>query len=255
MSPTTKTIVLITGATQGIGLATATALAKHHAYHVLIGSRSLPAGQKIASDLKSQGFAADAVQLDLQSDSSIAAAAAHINDTYGHLDVLINNAGVLLDVTFDRALPLRELYQETFSVNVFGTAILTDALLPLLQKSQEVPRVVFVSSRMGSLAESLDPTKPWYHGNYIVYDASKAAVNMLAVEYSRVLNTGEGGRGAYVNAVCPGLVKTGLTGWMEGADSPEMGARRVVELATTTGEGPETKTTGTFSARGEVVAW
>jgi NAD(P)-dependent dehydrogenase (short-subunit alcohol dehydrogenase family) len=258
MSTANKTVVLITGANQGIGLATATALAKDHGYHVIIGSRSLPAGQKVASDLKTQGFSADAVQLDLQSDGSIAAAAAYITDKYGHLDVLINNAGVLLDATFDRSLPLRELYQKTFSVNVFGTAALTEALLPLLRKSEQIARVVFLSSRMGSLAESLDPTKLWYHGNYIAYDASKAAVNLLAIEYSRVLNTVEkekGGKGAYVNVVCPGLIKTNLTGYIEYGDTTENGAIRAVELATLTGSGPETKTTGTFSARGEVVAW
>ena len=90
MSTPSSTIVLITGANQGIGLAAATILARDHKYHVIIGSRTLSNGTKVVEQLKSEGLSADTVQLDLCSDESIKAAAEYINKTYGKLDVLIN---------------------------------------------------------------------------------------------------------------------------------------------------------------------
>ncbi|KAH6684083.1 putative short chain dehydrogenase family protein [Halenospora varia] len=244
---TTKTIALITGANQGIGNATATRLAKEHSYHVIIGSRSLSAGQTLVSTLKSQGLSADAVQLDLQSDDSIAAATKYLTETYGHLDVLVNNAGVLLDVRGE--MNMREMFETTFSTNVTGTAVLTKSLLPLLRASTQRPRVIFVSSRMGSLSESLNKDTAWYAADYQAYDASKAAVNILTANYARILADKE----ARVNAVCPGLVATNLTGYVSYGTSPEMGATRIVELATVTGN--ESDITGTFSDRDGVVPW
>jgi NAD(P)-dependent dehydrogenase (short-subunit alcohol dehydrogenase family) len=241
-----KTIVLISGANQGIGLAAATRLAREHNYHVIIGSRNPESGHKVADQLKSEGLSADTVQLDIQSDDSIAAAAAYLAETYGHIDVLINNAGVLLD----RAnLPIRQLYDTTFSINVAGTACLTEALLPLLRKSTERPRVIFVSTCMASLNISLDTTTPFYNIDYKAYDASKAAVNMLMINYSRILAD----KKALVNAVCPGLVSTNLTGYMAQGTTPEVGAQRLVELATVTGE--KSDVTGTFSNRDGSLPW
>lgn len=241
-----KTIVLISGANQGIGLATATRLAREHNYHVIIGSRNLENGSKVTEQLKSEGLSADTVQLDTQSDDSIAAATAYLAETYGHIDVLINNAGVLLD----RAnLPIRQLYDTTFSVNVAGTACLTEALLPLLRKSAGRPRVIFVSSAMGSLNISLDSSTMFYKTDYKAYDASKAAVNMLMINYSRILAD----KKAFVNAVCPGLVSTNLTGYIAQGTTTEVGAQRLVELATVTGK--DTDVTGTFSNKDGSLPW
>ncbi|KAH8683387.1 hypothetical protein BGZ60DRAFT_368927 [Tricladium varicosporioides] len=246
-STTTKTIALITGANQGIGHAVATILVKEHSYHVIIASRSLPAGETVASSLKSQGLSADAIQLDLQSDDSIAAATQYLTETYGHLDVLINNAGVLLDV--HKEMKMREMFEVTFNTNVTGTAVLTKSLLPLLRASTQRPRIIFVSSRMGSLSESLNKDTAWYAADYQAYDASKAAVNILTANYARILADKE----ARVNAVCPGLVATNLTGYLSYGTSPEVGATRIVELATVSGK--ESDVTGTFSDRQGVVPW
>ncbi|TVY47497.1 Carbonyl reductase [NADPH] [Lachnellula occidentalis] len=250
MAVTDKTIVLISGANQGIGAAVATALAKEHKYHVIIGSRNIENGQKVASQLKSEGFSADSVQLDLHSDDSIAAAAAYLTKTYGHLDVLINNAAILLDGS-DKAkdMSVRELFDVTLSTNVTGTACLTESLLPLLRQSAQRPRLVFVSSSMGSLAHSLNPAVPWYATDYKAYDASKAGVNILTANYSRILADKE----ARVNSVCPGLVATNLTGYTAYGHSPEIGARRIVELATVTGK--DSDVTGTFSDKDGSVPW
>lgn len=249
MTVTDKTIAFISGANQGIGLAAATRLAKEHNYHVIIGSRNIENGHKAANQLKSEGFSADSVQLDIQSDESIAAATAYLNKTYGHLDVLVNNAGVLLDGESGGNMPTRQLYDITFSINVAGTACLTEALLPLLRKSAQRPRLIFVSSRMGSLAESLNANTAYYNSDYQAYDASKAAVNILALNYSRKLADKQ----ARVNAVCPGLVATNLTNYISYGHTPEVGAQRIVELATLTGANSDV--TGTWSDKDGSIPW
>ncbi|KUJ11710.1 short chain dehydrogenase [Mollisia scopiformis] len=246
MAVTNKTIALISGANQGIGAAAALRLAKEHNYHVIIGSRNIENGEKVANQIKSEGFSADTVQLDLQSDESIAAATTYLAKTYGHLDVLVNNAGILYD---RRELTTRELFDVTLSTNVTGTACLTESLLPLLRKSAQRPRVLFVSSRMGSLAESLDSSRPWYATDYKAYDASKAAVNILTANYSRILANKE----ARVNSVCPGLVATNLTGYIAYGTTTEIGAQRIVELATLTGK--DSDVTGTFSDKDGSISW
>ncbi|KAL4883160.1 hypothetical protein BJY04DRAFT_216458 [Aspergillus karnatakaensis] len=242
----TRPIVLITGANQGIGLATAKILASQHDYHVIIGARNTEAGTRVADEIKKAGYHASFLQLDLTSEESIKAAVATVEKDFGYLDVLINNAAILKDT--DPSLSPWELYTNTFMTNVVGTAVLTHYLLPLLRKAQSgPPRIVFLSSIMGSLHWSQDKTVPWYAIDYKAYDASKAAVHMLALNYHRILEP-EGGK---VNVVCPGLVKTNLSGYMEAGTSTELGAQRVVELAVQGEDG----VSGTFSNRDGEIAW
>jgi NAD(P)-dependent dehydrogenase (short-subunit alcohol dehydrogenase family) len=248
MATTTATqIALISGANQGIGLAVANILAREHGYHVVVASRKAAAGEKVAAELRAAGHAASSVQLDLTDKSSIKAAVKTFGLEFGHLDVLINNAGVLLDATWDRTTgdPF-DLFEATFMPNVVGTAALTEGLMPHLQKSS-LPRIVFVSSIMGSLEKSRDKSTPWYNIDYTAYDASKAAVNVLTLNYARILE----GSGAKVNSVCPGLVKTALTRYIEYGTSPDVGATRIVEMATLGQDGP----TGTFSNRDGPLPW
>ena len=231
-----RTIAFITGANQGVGLATAKILAKDHGYHVIIGSRNREAGEKAAADIKAAGASASSVQLDLTSKSSIKAAIDTIDREFGHLDVLINNAGILLDgKPSSKDLSTWELYTRTFTTNVIGPATLTDGLVPLIRKAQAKPaRVIFVSTTMASLKISTDESTPFYPVDYTSYDASKAAVNMLMINYHRKLAD----TGAKVNAVCPGLVKSNLTGYMEAGTSAEVGAQQVVKMATIGEDGP-----------------
>ncbi|KAF2020805.1 short chain dehydrogenase [Aaosphaeria arxii CBS 175.79] len=244
MTNTKKTIALISGANQGIGLAVAAQLAKDHGYHVIIGSRNASAGEQAVATIASEGVSISTVQLDLASDDSISAAVKSIEQQFGVLDVLVNNAGVLLDL--DKTLSTRDLFSQTLETNVIGTACLTEACLPLLKKS-ELPRVVFVSSRMGSVTCSLDKSTLYYETDYKAYDSSKAAVNMLASNYARILE----GSGGLVNVACPGLIKTKLTGYHAYGGTTEEGAKRIVELATLEKGGQ----TGTFSDRGGEVPW
>ncbi|KAH8885717.1 short chain dehydrogenase reductase [Thozetella sp. PMI_491] len=252
ITPTT-TIALVSGANQGIGKAVALRLAKEHNYFVLIGSRNLAAGEALAEEIRAAGHGASALQLDLVSEDSITAAVSTITDKYGRLDVLVNNAGVLLDEANafkDVAkMPTRELFEKTFNVNVIGTACLTEALLPLLLKAIRPPgpRVVFVSSTFGSIDNALNPDAAMYDLDFKAYDSSKVAVNMLAINYARILRD----VGGLVNVACPGLVSTDLIAFSSAGDPPELGAQRIVELATLAEGGP----TATFSNRHGPVAW
>ncbi|KAF9765178.1 hypothetical protein IL306_002588 [Fusarium sp. DS 682] len=231
-----RTLALVTGSTQGIGLAVVKELAIKHNYHVLLGVRNTKAGEEIASDLRKDGHQASVVELDLNSPESIDKAIQHIDEKYGYLDVLINNAAVLLDGHKD--LSTWDLFSKTFTTNVIGTGCLTQNLLPLLRKAKHSPcRIVFVTSVMGSLAKATDETTIYYNIDYKAYNASKAAVNMLMFNFARELDD----VGGKVNSVCPGLVKTSLTKYHEWGTSPEVGAERIVEMATVGEDGP-TKT-------------
>lgn len=137
-SPTeTETIVIITGANKGIGRAVAERLAREHDYTVIIGSRSPAAGEAVASQLVAEGHRAAAVQLDVLSDQSVAAAAQFVSDTYGRLDVLVVNHGQFLDKRRPDVpeLGTRELYTRTMAVNVVGAACVAEAFAPLLRKA------------------------------------------------------------------------------------------------------------------------
>lgn len=239
-------VALITGGNAGIGEAVVRILSKTPNFHVIIGSRRLDSGNELANSLKEQGHSVSAIQLDITSDDSIDKAIKEIANTHGKLDVLVNNAGVLLDTHPDAFSSTRDLFSKTFDTNVFGTAALTEAALPLLQKSKH-PRVIFVSSTMGSLTVSGDSTTFFYNGDYKAYDASKAAVNILAVNYARILKP----YGGVSNAVCPGLVKTKMSGFIDAGTPVEIGAERIVQLATAAPGGPS----GTFSNKDGPVPW
>lgn len=231
MATTSDTIVLITGANKGVGRATAQRLAREHGFTVIIGSRNLSAGEKVATEPTSEGHRAFAVQLDVLSDESIAAAAKFVDETFGRLDVLINNHGQFID-RWEPSIPelsTRDLYTKTLATNVVGTACVTEAFLPLLKKAQQ-PRIVFVSSSMSSLANALDKKQLYYPLNGAAYITSKTAVNMLALQYAKRLED----VGGKVNAACPGLVDTDLTRKAYGAaaKTPEQGAEYIVKLAT-----------------------
>lgn len=154
-------IVLITGGNRGIGLGVARNLALQYPdYTVIISSRSLEEGKKAASLLNAEGLTSvTSIEIDVTSDASVSAAKNHIEESYHHLDVLINNAGIALDIKDREKYSLREMMKRTYDVNVFGAAAVTEAFIPLLEKSSN-PRIVFTSSTVGSLARMSDITNP-----------------------------------------------------------------------------------------------
>ena len=227
------TTTLITGANRGIGYETARQLVAA-GHTVWIGSRDLARGRAAAEEL-----GARAVQLDVTDDASVAAAALTIEA----LDVLVNNAAVEergdgnavigpVDVTAD-------LVRKTFDTNVFGTVRVLHAFLPLLQCSA-APVVVNVSSGLGSLTVVSSMPADIYPG--VAYPASKAAVNMITVQYAKALPH------LRINAADPGFTKTDLNG-NTGTQTVAEGAEVVVRLAQV---GPDGPTGGLFNTAGSV---
>jgi NAD(P)-dependent dehydrogenase (short-subunit alcohol dehydrogenase family) len=240
-----KNIVLITGANRGIGYGLAKKLARDYPnYHVIIGSRDANQGIEAASSLSSEGLTVTALALDVTSDESISAASTFVQQKYGRLDVLVNNAGVALDIK-EKGTPIRMLMQRTFDINVFGAAAVTDAFISLLEKSNN-PRIVFTSSSVGSLTRASDLANPWSRTPITAYRTSKTALNMLMLSYAASLHE----KGFKVNASCPGYIGTNLNDH-RGTGSVDDGATNLARLATLGKDGE----TGTFSTTEEVRPW
>lgn len=244
MSSTQTKIALVTGATRGIGLETARQLAEA-GLHVLLAGRDRDKAVAASLTLQAQGLDVEAIALDVANDDSIAAAADEVQRKYGHLDVLVNNAGVLRD---DLARKPSEqplsAWRETFDTNVFGLVATTQAFLPLLKKAPAA-RIVNVSSLLGSIAAHRDPASPIYDFKVPAYNVSKSAVNAWTVQLAHELRD----TSIKVNAVHPGSVKTDMNtyGDLDVAD----GARTSVRMALLPADGPS----GGFVHFEETLPW
>ncbi|KAI2465804.1 putative short chain dehydrogenase/reductase [Annulohypoxylon bovei var. microspora] len=207
-----ETIILVTGADRGIGYETAAAPSSASASsHILLGSRSAERGQKALEELQptqpargsSSKGAISATQIDVTDQDPIRAAKEQIDARFGKLDVLINNAGVVVYQQVDKLTALRQV----FETNVFGQTAVTEATEPLLKKAAK-PYVIYVSSEQGSVTKRLDPDYEHRAARGDPYRMSKAALDMLAAchryDYA--------GWGCRVLAFNPGWCVTNLTG-------------------------------------------
>ncbi len=235
-------IALITGANKGIGKETAKQLGKL-GFKVFIGSRDFERGQAAANELKALGIQAEALQLDVTSQSSVDAAIAAIEKKEGHLDVLVNNAGIVAERSTTLDTTDIAKVEATMQTNFFGPLRVLKSAQRLLEKSKS-PRVVNVSSSLGSLTFSSDKDSPYKDFLTFGYNCSKAALNMLTVVAAGSFNK------ARVNAVCPGYVATDINDY-SGPRSVEEGAAIVVKMATIGDDGP---TGGFFNDEG-LIAW
>jgi NAD(P)-dependent dehydrogenase (short-subunit alcohol dehydrogenase family) len=238
-------IALITGANKGIGFETARQLAAK-GVHVLLGSRDRGKGVDAALKLQREGLEVEALQLDVTRAESIAAAAQGVDRKYGVLDILINNAGVMLD---DPSKPASQqslaLWRSTFDTNLFGVVAVTQAFLPLLRKS-DGGRIVNLSSILGSIALHSDPGSSIYGYLRPAYNVSKSAVNAWTVQLAQELKDSR----IKVNAVHPGHVQTEMGG--AAAPMPLVeGARTSVQLALIGSDGPN----GAFLHLGQALPW
>ncbi|NLR81040.1 SDR family oxidoreductase [Chitinophaga eiseniae] len=227
---------LITGANKGIGFETARQLLQK-GFYVYIGSRDLQKGIHAVEKLKSEGLPhTAAVQLDVTDETSVMMAREEIGKETNVLDVLINNAGVNGGQPPYNALEATlEQFIAAFNTNVFGVASVTKAFIDLLHKSYE-PRIVNVSTSVGSLALQSDPGWPAYdYAKYAVYGASKAALNMYTVHLAYELRNTP----FKVNAVCPGYTSTDFT--FNNGGSVDTAARRIVKYALIGQDGPTGK--------------
>ncbi|WP_235856799.1 SDR family NAD(P)-dependent oxidoreductase [Occultella glacieicola] len=150
------TTVLITGANRGLGLTTARRLGEL-GWRVLLGARDPGRGDAAAADLVAAGLDVRAVALDVTSQDSVTAAVEQVRANHDHLDVLVNNAGVL-GATGDPARTTAADFLGPYGVNVLGPVRVTQAFLPLLRAARR-PRVVMVSSGLGSIAVTSDPRR------------------------------------------------------------------------------------------------
>jgi NAD(P)-dependent dehydrogenase (short-subunit alcohol dehydrogenase family) len=146
------------------------------------------------------------------------------------LDVLFNNAGIAAN----QEKVDREILRKIFETNVFGTMLLSNALMPLLKKSKQ-PRIINVSSVMGSIGMKLDTSVPFHQVGVEVYRMSKAALNMLSAHQYTVMKE----FGGIAFSYCPGRVATNLDGGADmseeerkeaGMDTPEFSAKNLVEV-------------------------
>jgi len=228
--------VLITGANRGIGLATAKELLKK-GFYVYLGSRNPRSGLDVVKNFKETGLGnVEAISLDVTDDDSVANAFETISKSTNQLDVLINNAGInggappytAIEATCDQ-------FRHAFETNVIGVARVTRAFIELLKKSPQ-PRIVNVSTSVGSLSLQSDPRWPAYgYAKYAVYASSKAALNMYTVHLAYELRN----TAFKINAVCPGYTKTDFTG-NHGGDV-EVAAKRIAKYALLDENGPTGK--------------
>ncbi|TWD58260.1 NADP-dependent 3-hydroxy acid dehydrogenase YdfG [Agrobacterium vitis] len=241
----TSSIALITGANKGIGFAIARQLGAR-GHMVWLGCRDMSRGEAAALSLRGEGIDARAVELNVTEDASVTNAAKTIEKAVGCLDVLVNNAGLMLGEPTSLARESIDEMKQMFDTNVFGVLRVTQAFLPLLRKSGAA-RVVMMSSGLSSLTDALDMRSETWGVGFGGYCASKTALNMLTVKLAKELDR----EGIKVNAVDPGLTSTDMTGNGPG-HSADDGARPAVALATMHAFGPSA---GLFacSSAGELV--
>ena len=230
-------VAVVTGANRGIGLEICRRLARA-GLTVVLTSRSAAKGRTAVRALREEGLEVDHHLLDVTSPVGIKALAAYLAKRYGRVDVLVNNAGVLLDPKASRVADSRaQTYHDTLETNLFGPLLVIQALLPLMKKNGR-GRIVNVSSALGRLA-TMDVGTP-------AYRISKAGLNALTAMLAAEVRSS----GILVNAVCPGWVRTS----MGGPDAPlsvEEGADTAVWLATLPDDGPSG---GLFKER-KPVSW
>ena len=237
MNATAARIALITGANKGIGFEVARQLVSH-GFQVVLGARRRDAGRQAAAELAQDGGQTQFLEIDIANPASITRAAKQLAALVDHLDVLVNNAGILEDGKATAPDVDAGVVRRTFETNTLGPLLVTQAMLPLLLQAPDGARIVNVSSGAGALGEMTS----WAPA----YSISKTALNAVTRQFAAALRT----RHIAVNSVCPGWVRTA----MGGAGAPravQQGADTIVWLAT---EAPASLT-GRFVRDRKVIGW
>lgn len=237
---TTTRVALISGANRGIGFEIARQLARK-GVAVVIGSRDLDKGRAAAQLIVDEGFPAEAVQLEVTDNASIIAAVGTVVQRHGRIDILVNNAAILVDGPGGFKSSLFELDAETarqtFETNLLGPLRLTQAVVPTMQRHR-YGRIVNLSSGAGQLSDM--------RTGFPAYRMSKTALNAL----TRITAAELAGVDIKVNAVCPGWVRTDMGG-AEAERPVETGAETPVWLAMLPEDGP----TGGFFRDQRPIPW
>ncbi len=241
-----KKVALITGANKGLGFEMARQLGKT-GVAVVLAARDPQKGEAAAEALRKQGVDAQFLKLDVTNRQDHSAAARFLDQNFGRLDILINNAGIAGEQlgAGSPGSPSDEVLQKTFDTNFFAPVALTRALLPLLKKS-EAGRIVNMSSILGSQTLHADPNSPIYNFKALSYDASKAALNSFTIHLAFELKDTK----IKVNSAHPGWVKTDMGTDAAPMEIPE-GGKTGVELALLGADGP----TGGYFHLGKPLPW
>jgi NAD(P)-dependent dehydrogenase (short-subunit alcohol dehydrogenase family) len=226
---------LITGANRGIGREVARQLGAK-GFHVFVGARNAKAGRKAAEEIAKEGGKATFLEIDVADNDSVTTAAREFSKIEDHLDVLVNNAGIIVDGDNAILEISDDLFRNTLETNTLGTLRVTRAFAPLVRKSK-APRVINVSSGGGQLTGGADGWAP-------AYCISKTALNGVTVQLAAALPK------FAVNSVCPGWVRTEMGG-ENASRSVEEGADTIVWLAS---EAPQ-DLTGKFLRDRKEIPW
>ena len=212
-----KRVAVVTGGNRGIGFETCRQLAGH-GFAVILAARDEPKGRAAAERLRAEGLEVEFAPLDVTDDASVGEFARLMKSSHGGVDVLVNNAGIMIDgEESDVRRAKIDTLRRTLEVNVFGALRVTQALLPLMTGKDA--RIVNVSSGLGQLSDM--------KGGWPAYRISKASLNVL----TRVLANELEGTGLRVSSVCPVWVKTDMGG-SRAPRTPQQGADTIVWLAT-----------------------
>jgi NAD(P)-dependent dehydrogenase (short-subunit alcohol dehydrogenase family) len=239
-----KRVALVTGGNRGIGFEIARQLALKK-MTVLIGARDNERGIKARNELSVNGLDVHFSRIDLTDPTTIEAAIGRIKDKFGRLDVLVNNAGILIDSQTQLLKIGIALFQNTLETNTFGPLLLSQACVPIMQ-ANHYGRIVNMSSTLGSLTDIANPDSPYEQVHSPAYRLSKTLLNGITVLLAKELR----GTNILVNSTCPGWVRTELGG-DQAPLSPEEGAATSVWLATLTDDGP----TGGFFREKQPIPW
>ncbi|MDN7245667.1 SDR family oxidoreductase [Planococcus shenhongbingii] len=231
-----KQVALVTGGNRGIGYELVKQLAVN-GFKVILTSRDSEKGQKAAQILQESKLDVSFAVMDVEEKESIRQAASAINDQYGRLDVLINNAGVYLN-EHEKLLAMDPgILEKTMATNFFGAYYVMHAFLPLMEK-QGYGRIINISSGYGELREMAVP-------GVGAYKLSKLALNGLTQ-----LTAAELKGDIKVNAACPGWVSTDMGG-PSAPRTPKQAAASILWLATIGSDGPN----GGFFRNGRQIDW
>jgi NAD(P)-dependent dehydrogenase (short-subunit alcohol dehydrogenase family) len=217
-------LALVTGGNRGIGFEICRGLAAH-GLAVVLGARDASKGKAAAKELQDAGMDVEFHRLDVTSCRSIRACVAAVAEKRGRIDVLVNNAGIMIDPRGSRFLDSKlDTYRDTIETNLYGPLQLAQAVVPLM-KAHRYGRIVNLSSGLGQLAEMGAGTP--------AYRVSKTALNAL----TRILAAEFESSNILVNSMCPGWVRTGMGG-DSAPRTPAQGADTAVWLATLPDGGP-----------------
>ena len=235
-----KKIALVTGANRGIGFEITRQLAKIGTLTIL-SSRNKTKGLVAQKKLQDEGLDIVYHQLDVTDSSSIHELVNFIKKEYGSLDILINNAGIVIDKedSEDASIFHSKLdsIRKTMETNVYGPLLLCKEFIPLMKKNN-FGRIVNISSGMGQLSEM--------NGNYAGYRLSKVSLNALTKIFAEEIK----GINILINSMCPGWVRTDMGG-PNATRSTAEGAETAIWLATLPDSGPS----GGFFRDKKQIAW